>query len=55
LSNTTTAGYYIQKYNNLVSDLINKNLKLKELDTPAVKANAGESDKKDDVNPDLER
>lgn len=55
LSNTTTAGYYIQKYNNLVSDLINKNLKLKELDTPAVKANAGESDKKDDINPDLER
>lgn len=44
LHDTTTAGLYIQKYNELITDLVDTTLKLKELDTPKTKSENGETD-----------
>lgn len=47
LQNSTTAGIYIQKYNQTLGQLIEKTSELKALDSPTAKAERGESDKKD--------
>ena len=54
LRDTTTAGLFIQKYNETLTDLVKKVQELKELDTPIVKAENGEGDKKEDKSEDLE-
>ena len=54
LRDTTTAGLFIQKYNETLTDLVKKVQELKELDTPTVKAENGEGDKKEDKSEDLE-
>lgn len=47
LQNSTTAGKYIQKYNQTLGQLIEKTNELKNLNSPAEKAKTGESDKKE--------
>ena len=47
LQNSTTAGIYIQKYNQTLGQLIEKTNELKSLDTPVEKAEKGETDKKE--------
>lgn len=47
LHNSTTAGKYIQKYNQLLGQLIEKSTELKNLDTPIEKAESGTTDKKE--------
>jgi hypothetical protein len=54
LRDTTTAGLFIQKYNETLTDLVKKTQELKELDTPIVKAENGEGDKKEEKSEDLE-
>ena len=54
LRNTTTAGLFIQKYNETLTDLVKKTEELRKLNTPASKAENGESDKKDSENPDID-
>lgn len=54
LRDTTTAGLFIQKYNETLTDLVKKVQELKELDAPVVKAENGEGDKKEDKSEDLE-
>ena len=46
LQNSTTAGIYIQKYNQLLSQLIDKTNELKSLNSPAEKIENDETDKK---------
>lgn len=50
LHNSTTAGKYIQKYNQLLGQLIEKTTELKSLDTPSEKVKSGETDKKERTN-----
>ena len=47
LRNSTTAGKYIQKYNQTLGQLIEKTNELRSLNTPVEKAKSGESDKKE--------
>ena len=47
LQNSTTAGIYIQKYNQALGKLIEKTNKLKSLNTPLEKAESGTTDKKE--------
>ena len=54
LRDTTTAGLFIQKYNETLTDLVKKVQELKNLDTPVVKAENGEGDKKEEKSEDLE-
>jgi len=46
LHNSTTAGNYIQKYNKLLGELIEKTTELKNLDSSAEKIQNGDTDKK---------
>lgn len=46
LQNTTTAGIYIQKYNGLLSDLIDKTNQLRRLDSSAERIANGDTDEK---------
>ena len=55
LRNTTTAGLFIQKYNETLSDLVNKTLQLKKLDTPEVRAENGDHDQKDEKSKELQQ
>ena len=55
LRNTTTAGLFIQKYNETLTDLINKTLELKRLDTPEVRAENGDHDQKDQKSEELQQ
>ena len=47
LQNSTTAGKYIQKYNQTLGQLIEKTNELRNLNSPAEKAKTGETDKKE--------
>jgi hypothetical protein len=47
LQNSTTAGIYIQKYNQVLGKLIEKTNELKSLNTPLEKAENGTTDKKE--------
>ena len=47
LQNSTTAGIYIQKYNQALGKLIEKTNELKSLDTPLEKVENGTTDKKE--------
>ena len=50
LHNSTTAGNYIQKYNQTLGKLIEKTNELRNLDSPSEKAKSGETDKKERTN-----
>lgn len=47
LQNSTTAGKYIQKYNQTLGQLIEKTNELRKLNSPTEKAKTGETDKKE--------
>lgn len=47
LQNSTTAGKYIQKYNQTLGQLIEKTNELRNLNSPSEKAKIGETDKKE--------
>ena len=47
LQNSTTAGKYIQKYNQTLGQLIEKTNELRNLNSPTEKAKTGETDKKE--------
>lgn len=54
LRNTTTAGLFLQKYNETLTELVKKVNERKNLDNPIVKTEHGEGDQKDSKNEELE-